>query len=365
VRGLTGPEIGNMVALVDELFDPDELDMLLRIRLDKKFRNLHKGGTYEKQVFDAVLKANAQGWTIRWLEAMVASRPENDALRVFATTVGAIAPDVYRKQLTDHAPGGHLEQFVRAGNLVRWADFTANLLQVQRSVCSIKLSGDKTSYGTGFLVGPDLLLTNHHVIKPVLEGDGTVSDLHFRFDYTGASPDLDYHLTAERVEVVAHRPPADLAEEHGALSNARPPAALDYVLLRLPDPLGDQPFGPRTNAVMVDSLPARGWLPLPAPAAAPTLYADDDLLIAQHPNGRSLRIGMGQILAVSDHGDRFRYNTNTDGGASGAPCFNAKLEAVGLHHYGSEEGGFNQGIPLAAIVADLVRKGVSLNYLSD
>jgi hypothetical protein len=358
MRGLSGPEIGILVGLVDDLFDPDDLDMMLRIRLDKKFRNLHKGGTYQKQVFDAVLKANAEGWVPRLMEAMVASRPENAELRSLAATVGTIAPDVYRKDMADKAPEGFLEKFVKAGNLVKWTGFTENLLRVQRTVCSIKLSGDRQSYGTGILVGPDLILTNHHVVQPLLADDGAVTDVHFRFDYATADPERDYHLSADKVNIIAKRAPAEPAIEQGDLTAGRPAEALDYALLKLPARLGDEPFGPKTDNPALASLPARGHLP--APASAPRIRAEADLFIAQHPNGRSLRIGVGQILEVSPDGTRFRYNTNTDSGSSGAPCFNAKMEWVGIHHYGSEEGGFNQGIPLGAILADLQSQGIDL-----
>jgi len=341
VRGLTGPEIGTLVSLVDDLFDPDELDMLLRIRLDKKFRNLHRGGTYNKQVFDAVLKANAQGWVPRLLQAMIADRPENAELRSFAATVGTIAPNVFRKDLTDKAPEGFLEKFVKAGNLVRWTDFTENL-------------------------GPDLILTNHHVVAPILDADPGVTDVHFRFDYATPDPELSYHLPADEVNIIAHRPPADpaTATEQAALTAGRPAEALDYALIRLPKRLGDEPFGPQHGPGI--NLPPRGHLMAPfdfaqgPPATAPRLRPDADIFIAQHPNGRSLRIGVGQVLDVAPDGSRFRYNTNTDSGSSGAPCFNAKLQWVGIHHYGSEEGGFNQGIPLAVILEDLAAQGISL-----
>lgn len=356
MRGLTGTEIGTMVSMIDDLFDPDELDMLLRIRLNKKFRNLHRGGTYQKQVFDAVLKANSQGWVPRLLQAMVADRPENAELRSFATTVGTLAPDVFRKDLTDKAPEGFLEKFVKAGNLVKWTDFTENLLRVQRTVCSIKLSGERQSYGTGALVGADLILTNHHVIAPILADDAAITDVHFRFDYASPDPELSYHLAAEEVEVVAHRAPANKETEQSDLTAGRPAEALDYALLRLPKRLGDEPFGPQHG--QGGNLPPRGFLL--APASAPRLRPDADIFIAQHPNGRSLRIGVGQVLGVANDGSRFRYNTNTDSGSSGSPCFNAKMQWVGIHHYGSEEGGFNQGVPLGAILEDLARKGIQI-----
>ncbi len=356
MRGLTGLEIGTLVALIDDLFDPDELDMLLRIRLDKKFRNLHRGGTYQKQVFDAVLKANAQGWVPRLLQAMIADRPEHAELRSFAATVGTLAPDVFRETLTDKAPEGFLEKFVKAGNLVKWTDFTENLLLIQRTVCSIKLSGDGNSYGTGALVGPDLILTNYHVVAPILEGDPAVSDVYFRFDYATPDPELNYQLPVGEVDVIAHRPPAAVAIEQTDLEAGRPAATLDYALLRLPKRLGEEPFGPQHGPGI--NLPPRGYLK--APATAPRLREDTDIFIAQHPNGRSLRIGVGQVLATAPDNTRFRYNTNTDSGSSGSPCFDAKLRWVGIHHYGSEEGGFNQGIPLAKILEDLAGQGISL-----
>jgi V8-like Glu-specific endopeptidase len=61
------------------------------------------------------------------------------------------------------------------------------------------------------------------------------------------------------------------------------------------------------------------------------------------------------ILGLNANRTRVLYNVNTQAGSSGAPCFNAKLELIALHHAGGKDWPaagnylFNQGIPLVQI----------------
>jgi V8-like Glu-specific endopeptidase len=55
---------------------------------------------------------------------------------------------------------------------------------------------------------------------------------------------------------------------------------------------------------------------------------------------------------------RVRYRTNTEGGSSGSPCFDADWNLIALHHLGDPNFStptYNQGIPFTAIV-DLLEK---------
>ena len=63
------------------------------------------------------------------------------------------------------------------------------------------------------------------------------------------------------------------------------------------------------------------------------------------------------------NGTRVTYTVNTEGGSSGAPCFNTDWELVALHHSGDpnfdpdHKPEYNEGIPIAAIVALLTERG--------
>lgn len=170
-------------------------------------------------------------------------------------------------------------------------------------ICRIELKNG--SSGTGFLVAPDLLLTNYHVFK--LEAadnlEDNVAQAVFRFGALTASGGDE--ATGNVVSVASKEP----------LSSS-PVAQLDYVLLRL------------DSAVKTID----GIMPLPFELAKPALQSG--LNILQHPGGLALMIALSAngVTGVYDDSGLFQYVTNAAGGSSGSPCFNDNWNVVGLHH---------------------------------
>jgi hypothetical protein len=85
-------------------------------------------------------------------------------------------------------------------------------------------------------------------------------------------------------------------------------------------------------------------------------------LIVQHPRGDPLKLAldMDSILGVNANATRVRYRTNTEGGSSGSPCFDATWRLIALHHYGDpafNHPKFNQGIPVSSIRKLLQERG--------
>ena len=60
---------------------------------------------------------------------------------------------------------------------------TASLLDVieSRTVLVLAKTGNRLSNGSGFVVGPGLIMTNHHVIADAAQGGGTIAVAHQRF----------------------------------------------------------------------------------------------------------------------------------------------------------------------------------------
>src|SRR5206468_574258 len=52
---------------------------------------------------------------------------------------------------------------------------------IEGQVCRVELNGNAA--GTGFLVGPDAVLTNYHVLESVLKGTRPPGEVTCRFDY--------------------------------------------------------------------------------------------------------------------------------------------------------------------------------------
>jgi len=206
--------------------------------------------------------------------------------------------------------------------------------------------------GTGFLIGPDMVLTNWHVIEQAKKID-KLDSLGCRFDYlqlpdgtqqagqliplrADACVDFSVYSIAETTNNPEYPPPTQ--EE------------LDYALLRLGTVVGQQSI---EGSV-------RGWIalpnaPMPLPAEAP-------LLIVQHPEGAPMKLALDTqaVIGRNDNGTRLRYKTNTDPGSSGSPCFTMDWNLVALHHYGDpkwREPLFNQGVPMELIRNRIMARG--------
>lgn len=362
MRQFTGQEIGKLVNILPNYFDRNAFEMVLDFRLNKKLEQLSGQNNLTYQIYEVITKANQDGWQWDLLAALRAEKPKADELRSFAIEIGILAGNFYQEQADNILSSGQLEAFVKGVNLVKWADFTSRLQQIERCVGSIKVSGQKTELGTGFLVGPDLFLTNYHVVKELVQSPATISTIRIRFDYKTAGTGKEITLTNEPTSIIAHRKPADLDTELQALTGTWPADSLDYALVQLNEPIGGQPFGPQTGAPLFNA-PLRGWIT--APAVERAMQVGRNVIIAQHPNGNPLQQGLGEVLGTDRNRLRVRYNTNTDNGSSGSPCFNEKLEWVALHHLGNWSGEYNQGIPTGRIIADLNSQGIQLPQLPE
>jgi V8-like Glu-specific endopeptidase len=225
-------------------------------------------------------------------------------------------------------------------------------------VCRVEV-GNGTR-GTGFLVGPDALLTNYHVLRAVIDNPSSAPAVRFRFDY---------QVLANGVEsqgVLASLHPTDWQIDYSPYSDAeaknKPDEAtptadqLDYALVRLDRPIGDEPLNPAASGNSV-----RGWIPIPT--TAPAITPKMPILILQHPHAEPLKLTFDTegVLKVYDNGTRVRYATNTESGSSGSPCFDMKWNLVALHHYGDpafdHPPAYNQGIPINMIRDRVKRQG--------
>lgn len=227
------------------------------------------------------------------------------------------------------------------------------LSQVERRICMLEANGNAA--GTGFLVGPDVVLTNWHVVRPFKDAVGT---LQCRFDFL--------KLPNNTVQAGQLTPlHADGCLDYSSYSQAEmtatpdtPPPKddeLDYALLRLATRVGEQ---------AVNGAP-RGWIALPA--AALPLPAGTPLLIVQHPQGQPMKLALDTeaVIGLNAGKTRVRYKTNTDPGSSGSPCFSMDWDIVALHHYGDPAWRalpqFNQGIPVHLINQRITAKGLGSN----
>lgn len=233
--------------------------------------------------------------------------------------------------------------------------------RMKRRVCRIECPRG-VARGTGFLIGPDLVLTNFHVKKAIGEPRAAV----FRFDYEttdqhtiDATPE---YTLANSHWCLAESPYSELDLKSD--SSAEPGLdTLDYSLLKLSSkPAYDQIGG-------TVSLPVfRGWVD--PPTKKYEFRENESLAILHHPIGAPLahaREG-ASVISVTTNGSRVRHRTWTLPGSSGSPCFNESWTWVALHQSGDPafvHPSYNQAIPSWSIVADLAAKNVSLGPYED
>jgi hypothetical protein len=234
-------------------------------------------------------------------------------------------------------------------------------------VCRIEYPAGKAR-GTGFLVGPDRVLTNFHVMEPIKAGEYTARKVVLRFDYLVDRDGVTVHAGTRHelapgndTEWLIDSSPASPLDRQANPATDPAPDQLDYALLRLARPAGQEPVGGTTND---PNAPLRGRIEVPEQKYA--FPPASGVYIVQRPDGLPMQVALDTegVLGRNGNGTRVRYTTTTEPGSSGSPCFSPDWELIALHHSGDPQyasigsGAYNQGIPITAIRALLTERNL-------
>lgn len=239
---------------------------------------------------------------------------------------------------------GQLERVInRRLGFINMADWLQRAARIEGQVCLIVIDG--RGVGTGALVGPDLVLTNHHVLADIISNPTHRDTVQCRFDFKV----VDGATALQGTDVgladnwLVDDSPGTENEKNGNPEQPLPkPDQLDYALVRLARAIGMDRLLPDRN-----DGPVRGWIELSA--REQFFEPHTSLYIVQHPQSRPLKLAIDTdaVITANENNTRVRYSTNTDLGSSGAPVLNERWELVAMHHYGDAQ--FNQGVPARAI----------------
>lgn len=249
---------------------------------------------------------------------------------------------------------GELELVVNSEDNFLDIDALAGAIYTAQAVGRIELPRGR-AHGTGFLVGPDLVLTNYHVFK----SKDMLASAAIRFDY---------HVNADGVVTQGR-----VFEFQTDFYVGSPDTDLDFALVRIKgEPLAERKMQPEDEGLGYLELLRRGrhrgYLLL-----APSLIVERERVnIVQHPNGNPQKAVLTQNYVLANMSDtRVHYLADTQPGSSGSPVLNRYWEVVALHHSGGAhpplkasdslrtalKGAykFNEGIPIRAILPQIER----------
>jgi hypothetical protein len=322
----------------------------------EQIRFLHKSGGLSKFIQ-------------AWIDGI--DKPDPELRDAVARYEGYISIDVSRwgnaagDEAKKQAILAELDAFMQSDDLLK-------VLQVDfPRVCCIAgtaklqnggLPAPKPVGGTGFLVGPDTVLTNWHVIAPLLDDvgsqrPGSESEFAVYFDHKQKQK-IDDH-TKDWPETVRVAPASDWFVTGSPQSNgaATLDQTLDYALVRLASPIGkaarNRMFGP-----------PRGWIKLPSAAEFEDPKRDARLICPQHPDRSGRVVDFGRAIAKYQAAHtRLAYALSSTNGSSGSPALSTKGQLVALHEADGAGAGagdpkpaeHNRGI-LASAFADLARQ---------
>ncbi|MFI6851816.1 trypsin-like serine peptidase [Streptomyces sp. NPDC050416] len=236
--------------------------------------------------------------------------PDNpDALAVRADRIldrGGLSPSAVVADIHGEAmdlPQAN-ERIIDLSNELQAWSFLPRGVRAGATVARITLrrDGRELPHGTGFLVSPRLLMTNHHV----LPDEGFARQCFAEFNA---------QVTVDNVPDTAVR--MELAPGSFFAADRR----LDFALVAVMPALDGRPPGE-----------IFGWNRLSVQLGK--LVLGERVNIIGHPDGRLKEIVLRDNAVLVRLDDFIQYRTDTRPGNSGSPVFNDQWEVVALHHSG-------------------------------
>jgi|GEM_PF-1100352 len=285
-------------------FDRESLHQLLLFRLDRRLETIALGEDLTQLAYQLVFRSDAEGWALDLLQAARSARPDNPAFSLLAAELGLSAASAEAYDLVTE--GRDLV------SVTEWVSFMGRL---EAQVCRVEVGGELS--GTGFLIGPETVVTSIDALRPVLSGGVAPGEITLRFDrVTGpdglvASEGRVFRLMTDWL--VELRP----FEPHGS----------GWAILRVDGQPGYSTVG---TASAESTAALRDWVRI---APGVPLPQEDATLFALGCTDSGLKVWpVAQVATgAGPDGPYMTYQSDQPPSAAGAPCFDSALSIVAVH----------------------------------
>ena len=309
-------------AIFKAIVDYNRLKQCILHEMDERTRRfVRENVPYGDQIFDVIEWAESEDRVRELVEALRVCNSHNQDLKAIADALLGVED---------------LEKIVSSNPQI-FSDPDAwrqAMIKAEWTVCRVE-NPEGLAFGSGFLIGSNLVMTNYHVIEPK-EGanfEGNPDTVRFRFGFRKAADGKPEGGKLYGLDRSGGQPKSWLLHESRETE-------LDYAIVRLDGRPGEDAVSNFEGA------PRRGWLAVAR--AEPAL--GQALFILQHPLGDVLKMANGGLKARQ--GPWLEYEVDTEVGSSGSPVFDNKWRLVALHsRAGKTE--VNKGVVLAAILDNL------------
>jgi len=316
-------ELPNDRMLIQKIFD----DVRLKINSEHKFMvHAYKAKSDQEAILNALSYAESDGWLPLFAQHCI--------------THGLLADDIPTTTA--------VEGLVRAEmGYENPETLSQGIVRCMRIVGLVDIKGHST--GTGFLVGPQVIVTCWHLIAPL------VDQYQRPIKNSGAKITIEFDKIADWNSKRFQATPNDwlvagsLAHPHEntglSASKASSSATnitgyLDYAVIKLTE------------------CPEREWVKFDS-VQVPSKSFKPQLTLFQHPLAFKQRISTGEFKKFhsSSNKERILYSPNSDKGSSGGLVVNSEFEFIGLHQGSAVVNGSEDKLNVA-ILASAIRDDI-------
>lgn len=224
----------------------------------------------------------------------------------------------------------HQERLIEQRSRLINISIARTVAELSRSVAKLTLRfATDNAHGTGFLIQPDLILTNYHNVADAKLGE--VQSVIAEFDYEEGFDRRKKPLVLK-----------------GLVGSIKKNEAHDWAVIQLEQPT------------------KRQSIPLGTPF---DIAMNDPIIIIQHPLGAFKQFGIDMLSIRYVNDQIIQYITDTQKGSSGSPVFNIRMEVIALHHAEAEVmvqvngrqdvQWRNEGIRIDQVMKDLEAAGIN------